>query len=243
MALVYVDKDPWLGEHDACEKLYREIMEQITSRNREQKTSHEYARLSASIRLRLKQYNEEVRQLKEKLFIASSSGTTTAEEGERRTRLVEQLKSKEVQLQQLFHNRNSSGIRDHSALMKPSAFADMGTTGWGTDDEELESTQVQNMSIPELRQQQQQMLRDQDAGLEELSKVISRQKAIATTINTEVDFQNDLIDEIADHVENTDVQISGRTAQIRTVSRKDKTFAYWIIIILLFIAIIVVGVV
>jgi hypothetical protein len=39
MALVYLDADPWLAEHEAREKLYREIMEQLTVRSRERKTS------------------------------------------------------------------------------------------------------------------------------------------------------------------------------------------------------------
>ena len=62
-----------LTEHEACEKLFREIMEQLTVRSREQKTSQAYARLSSSIRLRMKQYSSEVQQLKEKLTQASLS--------------------------------------------------------------------------------------------------------------------------------------------------------------------------
>jgi DNA-binding SARP family transcriptional activator len=62
-----------LTEHEACEKLYREIMEQLTVRSREQKTSQAYARLSSAIRLRMKQYSSEVQQLKDKLSEASAS--------------------------------------------------------------------------------------------------------------------------------------------------------------------------
>jgi len=62
-----------LTEHEACEKLYREIMEQLTLRSREQKTSQAYARISSAIRLRLKQYSSEVQQLKDKLSEATAS--------------------------------------------------------------------------------------------------------------------------------------------------------------------------
>lgn len=62
-----------LTEHEACEKLCREIMEQLTVRSAEQKTSQEYARLSSAIRLRMKQYSSEVQQLKDKLSEASST--------------------------------------------------------------------------------------------------------------------------------------------------------------------------
>ncbi|KAK7873825.1 hypothetical protein R5R35_005805 [Gryllus longicercus] len=243
MALVYVDKDPWLGEHDACERNYREIMELFTTRSRERRTSNEYARLSSKIRLRMKQYSSEVYQLKEKLSVSSSLGSITFEEAERRTRLVEQLQSREIQMQQAFQNKDEAAARDRSALIKPSVFAEAGTTGWGTDEEEILSVPAPGVTVTDMRQQQQEILRDQEAGLEELSKVISRQKAIATTINSEVDFQNDLIDDIAQHADNTDAQLNSRTAQIRTISQKDRTCVYWVIIILLFIAIIVVAVV
>jgi hypothetical protein len=62
-----------LTEHEACEKLFREIMEQLTLRSREQKTSQAYAHLSSAIRLRMKQYSSEVQQLKDKLSQASAS--------------------------------------------------------------------------------------------------------------------------------------------------------------------------
>jgi hypothetical protein len=62
-----------LTEHEACEKLCREIMEQLTLRSREPKTSQAYARISSAIRLRMKQYSSEVQQLKDKLSEASVS--------------------------------------------------------------------------------------------------------------------------------------------------------------------------
>jgi hypothetical protein len=59
-------------EHEACEKLCRDIMKQLTVRSGEEKTSQEYARLSSAIRLRLKQYCSEVQQLKDKLSASQS---------------------------------------------------------------------------------------------------------------------------------------------------------------------------
>lgn len=62
-------------EHDACEKLAREIMEQLTSRDREERSSKIYDALSGKIRIRLKQYSTEVKQLNEKLNLASIVST------------------------------------------------------------------------------------------------------------------------------------------------------------------------
>nr|CAD7602244.1 unnamed protein product [Timema genevievae] len=239
-----------LAEHDACEKLLREIKEQLTIRSKEHKTSQEYARVSSSIRLRMKQYESEIQQLKEKLAQISASYTIrTFQEAERRSRQVEHLESQKIQLHKVFVDRRgvklsgalglpppllgymppkqvsrtphfdkpcsretevlgtgrvglkswsvivldgASGILRSNLMHRPGpVFADMGTTGWGTDEPEDDRAQSeQHMSVNELRQQQQKMVKDQNEGLEILSKVISRQKEIAQTIGNEVDIQN-----------------------------------------------------
>lgn len=62
-----------LLEYESCEKLHRDIMEQMSLRSRETRTSEKYARLSATVRMRLKQYNNEVDQLRVKLQEAARS--------------------------------------------------------------------------------------------------------------------------------------------------------------------------
>lgn len=64
-----------LIEHDSCEKLQRDIMEQLMQRQRLSRTTDKYAHLSANIRLRIKQFNNEVGQLKQKLDIATNVGS------------------------------------------------------------------------------------------------------------------------------------------------------------------------
>lgn len=76
----------------------------------------------------------------------------------------------------------------------------------------------------------------QDQGLEALSKVISRQKNIALTISSEVDVQNDLVDDIADRMDHTNVSIQRETRQVNTILIRDATCSYWVVIIILFIA-------
>lgn len=48
-------------------------MEQLTLRSGETRTSEKYSRISATVRMRLKQYNNEVEQLKLKLQEAAKS--------------------------------------------------------------------------------------------------------------------------------------------------------------------------
>lgn len=241
MALVNIEgSDPWLTEYDACEKLFREIMEQLTLRDREPRTSQTFINLSANIRLRMRQYSGEVQQLKIKVEESSKQRNITAEEAERRTRQIEQLQSKDVQIQRLFNSRGTDLAMTRTALMAPSssaAFADIGTTSWAIDDDDDRPLDVQ-VTIEDIKTQKQRLMDEQEKGLEELSKVITRQKHIAQAIHSEVDHQNEIIDDLADHVDRTDERLIEGTRTVQNISQKDKTCGYWVVILLLFLAII-----
>ncbi|KAL0271590.1 UNVERIFIED_CONTAM: hypothetical protein PYX00_008640 [Menopon gallinae] len=244
-------------EHESCEVLNRDILEQLNLRNSHDVSSKEYDALSARIRNRLKQYTNQVEQLSKKLKLASVVSSITSEEHERRRRQVEVLQSNIMKLQDDFNKRkgiNYSGAKmaeDRSRLLglknESSVFADMGTTSWGdvnTDSGQpvrLENTEFK--TVDELRQDQQKMLRDQDEGLESLSKIISRQKQIATTINVEVDQQNELLDDISQDVSRVEGRIQRETNMVRVIGKKDNTCGYWIVIILLLITILCVALV
>ncbi|KYN12760.1 Syntaxin-8 [Trachymyrmex cornetzi] len=231
-----------LTEYDACEKLFREIMEQLTMRDGEPKTSKIYASLSANIRLRMKQYTREVQQLKSKVEEVSKLKTITFEEAERRTRQVEQLQSKDIQLQKLYEPRTNDYMSSRTSLLRAgsSAFADGGTTSWAADDDDDKPLNVQ-VSVNDLMSHQERVLIEQDKGLEELCKVIARQKEIGQTISNEVDHQNEIIDDLADHMDRTDESLINKTQQVRNINSKDRTCGYWIVILILFIAIIIVS--
>uniref|UniRef100_A0A1B6C2F9 t-SNARE coiled-coil homology domain-containing protein n=1 Tax=Clastoptera arizonana TaxID=38151 RepID=A0A1B6C2F9_9HEMI len=243
MALVYLDSDPWILEHESCEKLYRQIVEQLNSRSRFPRNSDKYASISASIRIQMKQYATEVQQLKKKLD--QFSNNLTLEETERRHRLIETLQSLNIQLQHKFHDRGSAKEDRNKLLGAQGVFKDMGTTGWSLDDDDddeplASQPLLHNASPTQIRLLQQKMLEDQDQGLERLSKVISRQKDIAVTIGNEVTLQNEIVDDIADRMDRTNTTIQRESEHIRVISRTDSTFGYWIVILLLFFAIIVV---
>ncbi|XP_051176573.1 syntaxin-8 [Leptopilina boulardi] len=240
MALVNIEgSDPWLTEYDACEKLFREIMEQLTLRDREPRTSQTFINLSANIRLRLRQYSGEVQQLKIKVEESSKQRNITAEEAERRTRQIEQLQSKDVQIQRLFNARSTDLVMSRTALLAPSssAFADIGTTSWAIDEDDDRPLDV-HVTIEDIQSQKKRLMEEQERGLEELSKVITRQKHIAQAIHSEVDQQNEIIDDLADHVDRTDERLIEGTRTVQNISQKDKTCGYWVVIVLLFISII-----
>ncbi|KAK7590931.1 hypothetical protein V9T40_002544 [Parthenolecanium corni] len=243
MSLVIIDNDPWLVEHELMEKLEREIIDLLNKRSVELKSSDTYARLSSTIRLRLKQFDDEVQQLARKLREATISRSITLDEGERRERLIEQLKSKVIQLQRRFNHRDTMSQINRTEISN-SRFGSSSnrvgahTSGWSTDDDSLLPENPSQMDIERLRFQQRQIMKDQDNGLDELSKIISRQKDIAVKIGSEADTQNEIIDDISARMERTTTGLRAGTDHIHVVSMKDSTCGYWIIIILLFVAII-----
>ena len=249
MALLYIDdSDPWLKEYDACEKLFREIMEQLTLRNKHPKVSQVYASLSANVRIHLKQYNREVQQLKSKVDEALRSGTITIEEAERRTRQIEILQSRDIQLKQLYDTHSNDFASSRASLLTSgaSAFADGGTTSWAADDDDNDDDDKPinvHVSVADLVTHQNRILQEQDKGLEELCVVIARQKEIGQTISNEVDHQNEIISNLGDHMDRTDESLVNKTRQVQTISTKDRTCGYWIVIILLFISIVTVSLV
>ena len=91
-----------------------------------------------------------------------------------------------------------------------------------------------------VRSEQDRLLAEQEAGLDMLGNIISRQKGMSQNIFNEVTEQNNLIDDIDDRVENVNQRLLDTTGNIRIVDKKDRTCGYWIVILILAIAIVVV---
>lgn len=63
-----------ITEFEASERLSRDVQAQLVYRNSQAKLSPEYAKLSATIRIRLKQLSSELEQLDKKLEQGSVTG-------------------------------------------------------------------------------------------------------------------------------------------------------------------------
>ncbi|XP_058054009.1 syntaxin-8 [Anopheles bellator] len=235
MALINIDGDPWLTDLDACERLSNDIQAQLAARNRENVLSRQYGVISGTIRVRLKQLGSELEQLNYKLGLLANS--ITAAESERRQRNVESLQSKLIQLQRQFNSTAPSVEREALFRMNSarSAFAD-------DDDDPALIPSQSSYSVDDLRTQQTRILEDQNAGLDALSKVIARQKVLATRIGGEVDLHNEILDDLADTIETTATGTERENRNIARITTQDSTWGYWTVIGLLFVGIIVVGI-
>ncbi|KAG9468503.1 hypothetical protein GDO78_022595, partial [Eleutherodactylus coqui] len=83
-----------------------------------------------------------------------------------------------------------------------------------------EPEETQGLGIGELRQHQQRMIAEQDAGLDALSSIISRQKQMGYDIGNELDEQNEIIDDLTNLVENTDTKVRHQTRRVKLVDQK-----------------------
>ncbi|XP_046635335.1 syntaxin-8-like [Daphnia pulicaria] len=234
MALVDLgnDANAWEKEFSSAEKLHFSLLGILNERDHLPKNSQAHARLSFQLRNSLSQLYSEIQSLKGHLEHLSQNKQLTAREKERRGLLLEDLLSKH---KQLLNSVNSSVLDKSQSLSKLSS----GTTASSNP----LSSAMTSEHIPhrELKQIQVQIMADQDRGLDELSRIIGRQRQIAQTIGDEVESQNDLIENIADNVDRTRDRMAQQTSTITVVDRKDRTFGYWMVILLLFVAIVVVA--
>ncbi|KAM8955257.1 syntaxin-8 isoform 2-T2 [Lycaon pictus] len=105
-----------------------------------------------------------------------------------------------------------------------------------------EPEETRGLGFDEIRQQQQKIIQEQDAGLDALSSIISRQKQMGKEIGNELDEQNEIIDDLANLVENTDGKLRTETRRVNMVDRKSTSCGMIMVILLLLVAIVVVAV-
>ncbi|XP_042216696.1 syntaxin-8-like [Homarus americanus] len=229
MTLFQVEfEDRWLVDYGHIEQLVREVTETVTQRRQTFVGTVEHALLSNKLRNSIPQVERQVDALISRLDDWELRDLTPAER-ERRIRLCEKFQSAIKKAHMDFNERKYRSIGP----------AESAASGWGVE-EDTDDTSI--LTADDLRQQQQRLREEQDSGLETLSQVISQQKRIASAIGTEVDGQNDILDEIADRTDNTHNRLVDETGQISVVTEKSRTWPFWLVIGVLFLAIIIVAV-
>lgn len=183
MALVPInDDDLWLKEAEACEKLCLEIQLQVSECNQEALTSKRHQKLCVAIRMRLNQLNLQVKELRKKLEVTREG--LTKDETERRLRQVELLESNRFFLQSESINLTKANT-ERELLLSPGS----SSLVW-QDENRTSNINKENSLQHQLKEQHNKIIQEQDKGLENLCKIISRQKNIAIRIHEEVQTQN-----------------------------------------------------
>ncbi|XP_046855385.1 syntaxin-8-like [Xenia sp. Carnegie-2017] len=232
--------DTWVLECKSAEDLACDIMEKLNEKNRLKRSGANCSKVDTQCRLMLQNYTKELQRLKDELRRASSSYFITDREAERRQDMIDQLVTREKRLKAAFSQESAQSDYGRGSLLGTGSSFSVPSDPWSTD---VESDDTRNKGINELRQQQQQMIAEQDRGLDALSEAIQRQKVIGNVIMNEVDDQNEIIDDLSNSVDNTHRKLIREDAHVRRVTAKSSNCVMMVVIVLLIIAIIVVGVV
>jgi len=242
-----MDNANWQTVFDSAERLHRSVLAEIGDRGRLARSSLAYNQASQRVRSMVGELGGEVQKLRTGL--ANSSAKLTNHEMNRRRDLLDSLARKYQAARDQVSEPASGGAARGELLQ------DLGTSSWGTSESDgtrndrrvlpvrsgvMETDRSLGVGTEQVKQYQEQKLAEQDAGLDVLADIIRRQKGMGHDIFREVTQQNDLIDDIDDRAENVNQRLLDTTSRVRVVSRKDKTCGYWVVIVLLFIAIVVV---
>ncbi|XP_036390963.1 syntaxin-8 [Megalops cyprinoides] len=233
-----MSQDPWLQNYDATCRLAQEIAENIHERNRQQRTGGNPAKLNMTLRASLQRLKQQIAQLRETLLRAASSRRIMQSEADRRQNLVDDLVTREKHLNATFRGDVTEPESSRSSLMTGGAGQGGLANPWLIDEPE----ETRGLGFAEIKQQQQRIIEVQDAGLDALAAVISRQKQMGQEIGNELDEQNEIIDDLTHLVDKTDDRIRNETRRVKIVETKSANCGMLVVIVLLLIAIVVVAV-
>lgn len=213
-------------------------MEKINERNKLRRNGGNYNKVQSDVRIMLKNFSKDVNNLKQSLLKASSGYEIAEREIDRRQNMLDQLITREKQMNSAFQQESGHSDNGRSSLL----VADQRRQPSNPFDEP-ETYVDNNVSIDDMRRQQQQIIREQDEGLEALSGIIQRQKMMGRAISDEVDLHNEIIDDIDVRMDQTNTRLIKETSHVKRVTKKASTCGMLVVIILLIIAIIVVAVI
>ena len=228
--------EQWLADLDAAEQLGQEIMELINERNSLERSGTNTARAQSLIRSKLQTFSKSIKTLQDGLKRESSLVTT--KEGERRQLQIDGLISKEKQLNHAFKPSSDNSEGSRAGLLNDGFENDRwgGSAGRSNDENN-------DLTREGFQQRQQHLMKEQDAGLDALSSIIQRQKLMGQAIGDEIDYQNDLIDDITEGVDRTNEKLIRTEAHVKKVHKKSGSCALLVTVVVLFVVIIVVAVV
>jgi len=82
---------------------------------------------------------------------------------------------------------------------------------------------------------------DNDDAIEALHSIVKRQKDIGVNMNAEVDRHNEIIDTITDQTSLLDNRVKRQTLLTNIIHKKTSACWLWVVIVVLFIAIVVIA--
>ncbi|EDX10745.1 syntaxin-8 [Drosophila simulans] len=229
--MALVDHDSWDIEYEGCERLRHQLLVYLNQRQQLNQKTSQFVQLTSSIQTGIEQLSKDVKHLKVVLDNAITWETSTEEELQQRRIDWDRLTSQLREIREKFANSSRSNVPAASV----SAWQDQ-DLGPGHSN----SSRNTALDVEALKQKKTEMLAQQNEGLEVLSATLSRQRQLATQLGNEVEDQNNILDNLANAMDRVETGVQRETQSIGQVNRRDSTWGYWLVIIALFVAIIVV---
>ncbi|XP_043646387.1 syntaxin-8 [Drosophila teissieri] len=229
--MALVDHDSWDIEYEGCERLRHQLLVYLNQRQQLNQKASSYVQLTSSIQTGIEQLAKDVKHLKVVLDNAITWETSPEEELQQRRIDWDRLTSQLREIREKFANSTCSNV--------------LAASGSAWQDQDLlpgQSNPPRNtaLDVEALKQRKTEMLAQQNEGLEVLSATLSRQRQLATQLGNEVEDQNNILDNLANAMDRVETGVQRETQSIGQVNRRDSTWGYWLVIIALFVAIIVV---
>ncbi|XP_055510192.1 syntaxin-8 isoform X3 [Leucoraja erinacea] len=177
--------DPWLAKYDSTWRLAQDIAENVHDRNRQQRTGGNPSKFNVTIRSSLQRLQEQINQLKDSLLRNLSTRQITQLEADRHQNMLDDLLTRERQLQTSFKKDGTEPEVMRTSLISTDPKTDL-TNPWLMEEPE----ETRGLDFSEIKHQQQMIIQEQDAGLDALVTVIARQKQMGRDIGNELDEQN-----------------------------------------------------
>jgi len=236
--------DSWQSLHDTCQRLEHDVTSNLSSARGA--SFHAQSQWRDKVQESLGRYTLSVLSLRQKLN--TESAHLTDGEKRRREAFVSGLEGREKQLRLVFQQQQSGAKEkrstdDQRKRLLGSAIIDVGTDDSWTnrEDEPLLASGGNSCDmLSSYHQRKEQVLAEQDRGLDALHEVIMRQKQLAGNIQTEASAHNDLLDDIDEGLDRTTQRLVTTTNNVRIVSQSDSVWKYWLIIFLLLVVMIII---
>jgi syntaxin 8 len=216
--------DKWLEAYARACDIAEDTEAAIYDRNQLEQQGQSSAKVTSTVRRFLNELALQVQTLEDLVNQAHKQYHLTDAEFDERNQKVNELKLKRDDLQNSFSQDPMAG---GSGGYTNEAFSGGGGGGGGGYEHDAYS-------------RQQQVMADQDQGLDILQQSIARQKNIGMAIGNELDDQDVMLSDLSDAMDNTDAKLIRQTNQVIKVTEKAKGMGMCCCIALLVIAVITV---
>jgi len=238
--------DSWQNLYETCQRLEHEVTSALSSSRGS--SYHAQSEWREKVQESLGRFTLAALSLRQK--IDHGSQNLTAGEKRRREVIVTGLEGREKQLRLVYQQQQGAKAKRMDEERQRKRLLDSNIIDIGNDDswtnredEPLLPGNAQGSSqdaVKSYHAEKDQILAEQDKGLDALHEVIIRQKRLAGNIQAEASAHNDLIDDIDQGLERTTQRLVDTTENVRIVGRGGKVWKLWLCIIVLLIGIIII---